>query len=134
MPIPLPAVESIRRWWYKLGQSRYPNAKCLTITADCGGSNRPQVKLWKRELQRFADETGLTVTVAHLPPGTSKWNKIEHRLFAFITMNWRGKPAGEPSGYCSADRIDNPRRTADTSTASILDHAGQKARLPADLA
>ncbi|WP_428491776.1 ISAzo13 family transposase [Rhodopila sp.] len=86
------AVESIRRWWYKLGQTRYPNAKCLTITADCGGSNGPQVKLWKRELQRFADQTGLTVTVAHLPPGTSKWNKIEHRLFAFITTNWRGKP------------------------------------------
>jgi hypothetical protein len=86
------AVESIRRWWYKLGQARYPDATCLTVTADCGGSNGVHVKLWKRELQRFADETGLKVTVAHLPPGTSKWNKIEHRLFAFITMNWRGKP------------------------------------------
>jgi hypothetical protein len=86
------AVESIRRWWYRLGQARYPGATCLTITADCGGSNGVQVRLWKRELQRFANETGLTVTVAHLPPGTSKWNKIEHRLFAFITMNWRGKP------------------------------------------
>ena len=86
------AVESIRRWWYKLGQARYPSATCLTITADCGGSNGVQVRLWKRELQGFANETGLTVTVAHLPPGTSKWNKIEHRLFAFITMNWRGKP------------------------------------------
>jgi hypothetical protein len=86
------AVESIRRWWSKLGKTRYPGATCLTITADCGGSNGPQVKLWKRELQRFANETGLKVTVAHLPPGTSKWNKIEHRLFAFITMNWRGKP------------------------------------------
>jgi Rhodopirellula transposase DDE domain len=86
------AVESIRRWWHKLGKARYPSATCLTITADCGGSNGPQVKLWKRELQRFANETGLKVTVAHLPPGTSKWNKIEHRLFAFITMNWRGKP------------------------------------------
>ncbi len=86
------AVESIRRWWHKLGKARYPGATCLTITADCGGSNGPQVKLWKRELQRFANETGLKVTVAHLPPGTSKWNKIEHRLFAFITMNWRGKP------------------------------------------
>jgi len=62
------------------------------ITADCGGSNGPQLKLWKRELQRFANETGLKVTVNHLPPGTSKWNKIEHRLFAFITQNWRGKP------------------------------------------
>jgi Rhodopirellula transposase DDE domain len=86
------AVESIRRWWYKLGKARYPGATCLTITADCGGSNGPQVKLWKRELLRFANETGLKLTVAHLPPGTSKWNKIEHRLFAFITMNWRGKP------------------------------------------
>jgi Rhodopirellula transposase DDE domain len=86
------AVESIRRWWYKLGQARYPSATCLTITADCGGSNGVQVKLWKRELQTLANETGLKITVAHLPPGTSKWNKIEHRLFAFITMNWRGKP------------------------------------------
>ena len=85
-------VESIRRWRDKLGRPRYPHATCLTITADCGGSNGVQVKLWKRELQRFANETGLKVTVAHLPPGTSKWNKIEHRLFAFITMNWRGKP------------------------------------------
>jgi Rhodopirellula transposase DDE domain len=86
------AVESIRRWWYKLGQTRYANASRLVITADCGGSNGPRVKLWKRELQRFANETGLSITVNHLPPGTSKWNKIEHRLFAFITQNWRGKP------------------------------------------
>jgi len=86
------AVESIRRWWQKLGQARYPKATRLVITADCGGSNGPQLKLWKRELQRFANETGLKVTVNHLPPGTSKWNKIEHRLFAFITQNWRGKP------------------------------------------
>jgi hypothetical protein len=86
------AVESIRRWWFKLGKPRYPNATCLTITADCGGSNGPRVKLWQRELQRLANETGLKITVAHLPPGTSKWNRIEHRLFAFITMNWRGKP------------------------------------------
>jgi Rhodopirellula transposase DDE domain len=86
------AVESIRRWWQKLGQARYPDATCLTITADCGGSNGARVKLWKRELQRFANETGLSIMVTHLPPGTSKWNKIEHRLFAFITQNWRGKP------------------------------------------
>jgi Rhodopirellula transposase DDE domain len=86
------AVESIRRWWWKLGNTRYPNATTLTITADCGGSNGARVRLWKRELQRFANETGLDVTVTHLPPGTSKWNKIEHRLFAFITQNWRGKP------------------------------------------
>jgi hypothetical protein len=86
------AVESIRRWWCRLGRVRYPNAKRLTITADCGASNGPQLRLWKRELQRFANQTGLTITVTHLPPGTSKWNRIEHRLFAFITMNWRGKP------------------------------------------
>jgi len=86
------AVESIRRWWDRLGRARYPNATCLTITADCGGSNGPRVRLWKRELQRFVNETGLKVVVAHLPPGTSKWNKIEHRLFCHITMNWRGKP------------------------------------------
>ena len=86
------AVESIRRWWQKLGQARYPGATNLVITADCGGSNGPHLKLWKRELQRFANESGLKITVNHLPPGTSKWNKIEHRLFAFITQNWRGKP------------------------------------------
>ena len=86
------AVESIRRWWHKLGRPCYRTATTLTITADCGGSNGARVRLWKRELQRLADETGLAINVCHLPPGTSKWNKIEHRLFAFITMNWRGKP------------------------------------------
>ncbi|SRR6266851_204604 len=86
------AVESIRRWWQRLGKARYPQARSLTITADCGGSNGVRVRLWKRELQRFADQTGLAITVAHLPPGTSKWNRIEHRLFAYITQNWRGKP------------------------------------------
>jgi hypothetical protein len=86
------AVESIRRWWQELGKARYPNAKRLLITADCGGSNGVRVRLWKRELQRLANQTGIAITVAHLPPGTSKWNKIEHRLFAFITQNWRGKP------------------------------------------
>src|SRR3954447_24104608 len=79
------AVESIRRWWHKLGRARYPEAKRLVITADCGGSNGVRLRLWKRELQRFANETGLAVTVAHLPPGTSKWNRIEHRLFAYIS-------------------------------------------------
>ena len=86
------AVESIRRWWERLGRARYPEASRLVITADCGGSNGARVRLWKRELQRFANETGLAVTVAHLPPGTSKWNGIEHRLFAYISQNWRGKP------------------------------------------
>jgi transposase len=86
------AVESIRRWWLELGQSRYPSANRILITADCGGSNGARVRLWKTELQTLADQTGLSITVAHLPPGTSKWNRIEHRLFAFITQNWRGKP------------------------------------------
>ena len=86
------AVESIRRWWQELGQSRYPSADRILITADCGGSNGARVRLWKTELQTLADQTGLSITVAHLPPGTSKWNRIEHRLFAFITQNWRGKP------------------------------------------
>src|ERR1700732_402831 len=86
------AVESIRRWWYRLGKARYPEAAALVITADCGGSNGNRVRLWERGVQRMADETGLAITVAHLPPGTSKWNKIEHRLFAYISQNWRGKP------------------------------------------
>jgi Rhodopirellula transposase DDE domain len=86
------AVESIRRWWEQLGRTVYPQATRLLITADGGGSNGSRVRLWKLELQRLADETGLTSQVCHLPPGTSKWNKIEHRLFAFITQNWRGKP------------------------------------------
>jgi transposase len=86
------AVESIRRWWHELGAARYPTATRLLITADCGGSNGVRVRLWKRELQVLADELGIAITVCHLPPGTSKWNRIEHRLFAFITQNWRGKP------------------------------------------
>jgi transposase len=86
------AVESIRGWWEQLGSARYPDAETLTITADCGGSNGNRTRLWKTELQRFADETGLAVSVCHFPPGTSKWNKIEHRLFSFISINWRAKP------------------------------------------
>ena len=86
------AVESIRRWWQELGAPRYPAARRLMITADCGGSNGARVCLWKRELQVLADELGIAISVCHLPPGTSKWNRIEHRMFAFITQNWRGKP------------------------------------------
>jgi len=86
------AVESIRRWWSEVGQVQYPEAKRLLISADGGGSNGSRVRLWKWELQQLADETGLSITVCHLPPGTSKWNKIEHRLFAWISQNWRGKP------------------------------------------
>ena len=86
------AVESIRRWWQAMGEESYPDAARLLICADGGGSNGYRLRLWKVELQRWADETGLEVTVCHLPPGTSKWNKIEHRLFSHITMNWRGRP------------------------------------------
>jgi transposase len=86
------AVETIRRWWYMMGKNNYPEAKKLLITADGGGSNGYRIRLWKVELQKLADETGLMISVCHFPPGTSKWNKIEHRLFAFITQNWRGKP------------------------------------------
>jgi len=87
------AVESIRRWWQFMGRSVYPNrASRLLITADAGGSNGPRLRLWKVELQKLADETGLRIAVCHFPPGTSKWNKIEHRLFSFISQNWRGKP------------------------------------------
>jgi len=86
------AVESIRQWWNTMGRSCYPKARQLLITADSGGSNGARVRLWKLELQKFADETGLEIAVCHFPPGTSKWNKIEHRLFSFITQNWRGKP------------------------------------------
>lgn len=86
------AVHAIRAWWREMGQGRYPAATCLTITAECGGSNGSRVRLWKVELQKLADETGLDIAVHHLPPGTSKWNKIEHRLFSDISINWRGKP------------------------------------------
>ena len=86
------AVASIQQWWQTLGQAAYPGATSLLITADGGGSNGSRLRLWKLELQRFADESGLELRVCHLPPGTSKWNKIEHRLFSHITQNWRGKP------------------------------------------
>ncbi len=86
------AVASIRRWWAGAGRARYPGAGRLLITADGGGSNGSRVRLWKWELQRLADETGLTISVCHFPPGTSKWNAIEHRLFSFISQNWRGQP------------------------------------------
>ncbi|MDE1835509.1 MAG: ISAzo13 family transposase [Euryarchaeota archaeon] len=86
------AVRAIQRWWEVMGRPAYPRATSLLITADCGGSNGARVRLWKWELQQFADRTGLTLTVCHFPPGTSKWNRIEHRLFSHIAMNWRGKP------------------------------------------
>ena len=86
------AVNSIRQWWQAVGRARYPNASLLLITADGGGSNGSRVRLWKRELQKLTNELGLDIVVSHLPPGTSKWNKIEHRLFSFISQNWRAQP------------------------------------------
>ena len=86
------AVETIRRWWRTMGRPIYPKATRLLITADAGGSNGARLRLWKVELQKLADETGLRIAVCHFPPGTSKWNKIEHRLFSYITQNWRGRP------------------------------------------
>ncbi len=86
------AVESIRKWWLKMGKEKYPKAQKLLITADAGGSNQSRGRLWKLELQKLAKETGLEITICHLPPGTSKWNKIEHRLFCHITKNWRARP------------------------------------------
>jgi len=86
------AVETIRRWWNEMGYDRYPELNQILITADSGGSNGYRTRLWKLELQQLADEIGIPIVVCHYPPGTSKWNKIEHRLFSFITLNWRGKP------------------------------------------
>ena len=86
------AVHSIRRWWQEIGRTRYPEATRLLITADGGGSNGSRVRLWKRELQTLANEIDIDIAVHHLPPGTSKWNKIEHRLFSFISQNWRATP------------------------------------------
>ena len=86
------AVNSIRAWWQHLGHKRYPNAQTLTITADGGGSNSSRTRLWKTELQKLANELQIPIRVCHFPPGTSKWNKIEHRMFSFVSLNWRGKP------------------------------------------
>ena len=86
------AVESIRQWWKNIGKKNYPSAKELLICADSGGSNASRSRLWKFYLQKFANKTGLKITVCHLPPGTSKWNKIEHKMFSFISINWKGKP------------------------------------------
>ena len=86
------ACNSIKTWWNEMGKTKYPHARELLITADCGGSNGYRVKLWKVELQKFANETGMLINICHFPPGTSKWNKIEHKMFSFISKNWRGKP------------------------------------------
>jgi hypothetical protein len=86
------AVHAIRRWWARMGRDAYPGTPALLITADAGGSNGPRVRLWKWALQQFDPRTGLAITVCHFPPGTSKWNRIEHRLFSHIAMDWRGRP------------------------------------------
>ncbi len=110
------AVQTIRRWWFMMGKPRYPKAKELIITADGGGSNGHRVRLWKLELSKLARETGLSIHVCHFPPGTSKWNKIEHRLFSFITMNWRARP------LISHEVIVNLIASTTTSTG-LLVHA-----------
>ncbi len=97
------AVESIRRWWNQMGRDRFPGAERLLITADAGGSNGYRLRAWKVELAKLAAETGLDITVCHYPPGTSKWNRIEHRMFSFITMNWRGRPLTTPAHHHRAD-------------------------------
>jgi hypothetical protein len=86
------AVETVRRWWRQMGSQSYPKAKCLLITAEGGGSNGSRCRLWKVEVQRLADETGLRISGCHLPPGTSQWHKIEHRMFGHMTEHWRGRP------------------------------------------
>jgi hypothetical protein len=113
------AVNAIARWRERMGSARYPRAERLLITADCGGSNAPRGRLWKRELQRLADETGLVIEVCHYPPGTSKWNKIEHRLFCRITQNWRGRPLVDH--MTAVDLIANTTTTTGLTVACELD-------------
>ncbi len=115
------AVASIQRWWQAVGQARYGPCGRLLITADGGGSNGSRVRLWKWELQRLADATGLTLSVCHFPPGTSKWNKIEHRLFSFITQNWRGKPL--VSYAVILNLIAGTRTVTGLTVQSVLDPA-----------
>ena len=113
------ALATIRRWWRELGRKAYPNADTLLITADSGGSNGARLRLWKWELQRFADASGLSVSVSHLPPGTSKWNKIEHRLFSFISQNWRGQPLLTHAAIVSL--IANTHTTTGLKVRCVLD-------------
>ena len=113
------ATASIARWWRKMGRKRYPQAKELLITADCGGSNSSRTRLWKVALQELADDLGLRLTVCHFPPGTSKWNKIEHRMFCHITQNWRGRPLTDYAVIVQL--IGNTRTTAGLKICSELD-------------
>jgi hypothetical protein len=114
------AVQALRRWWKLMGRTGYRSATTLLITADSGGSNGRRVRLWKWELQRFARSTGLSITVCHFPPGTSKWNKIEHRLFSYIAMNWRGKPLASLAAIVSL--IGSTTTTAGLRVRSEIDH------------
>ncbi len=113
------AVNTIRTWWYKMGSKVYPEATDLLITADCGGSNGYRVKLWKVELQKLADEVGLKIHIRHFPPGTSKWNKIEHRLFSYISKNWRGNPLITREVVVSL--IANTRTSKGLEVQAVLD-------------
>jgi hypothetical protein len=125
------AVESIRRWWKQMGRLMYPDAGELLITADCGGSNGYRIRLWKYELQRFVNESGLKITVNHFPPGTSKWNKIEHRMFCHITENWRGRPL--TSVEVVVNLIANTRtKTGLTIVAQLDENIYQKGRKVSD--
>ena len=120
------AVATLRRWWHHLGRQRYPRSRHLLITADAGGSNGYRLKLWKVQLQKMADKTGLIITVCHFPPGTSKWNKIEHRLFSFITINWRGRPL--TSYQVIVKLIASTRTKAGLKVFAVLDSTTYKLR------
>lgn len=113
------AVNTIRFWWYMMGAPEYPKVPGLLITADCGGSNGYRVKLWKYELQKLANETGMAITVCHFPPGTSKWNKIEHRMFSYITKNWRGRPLETREAVVQL--ISNTKTKSGLEIKAILD-------------
>jgi hypothetical protein len=115
------AVATLQQWWQQMGADTYPEAKELLITADGGGSNSSRGRLWKLALQRFADATGMRITVCHFPPGTSKWNKIEHRLFSHITLNWRGRPL--TSHEVAVNLIENTTTRAGLRVRAALDPA-----------
>lgn len=121
------AVNTIRTWWYRMGVHTYPEAKELLITADCGGSNGYRVKLWKVELQKLANELNLKIRVCHFPPGTSKWNKIEHRLFSYISKNWRGKPL--ITRETVVNLIANTRTSKGLEIQAVLDENEYRAGL-----
>jgi hypothetical protein len=118
------AVESISRWWETVGKHTFSNAKKLYITCDCGGSNGNRVRMWKYQLQQFADRTHLEVQVSHFPPGTSKWNKVEHRLFCYISKNWQGKPLVDIQ--TAIDLIGSTRTTKGLKVICVRDDTEYK--------